>query len=346
MAAARRCCGKALERRSDSWPRRTSSWARRSRASAGTTRRSTHLRAAAAQYPRDRVVLNQLGRVLFLKRQFGEAIDEFKQVLAIDPEDLQAHYNLMLCYQGLGDAAAAERERVLYARFKADESSQAITGPYRQLHPHDNNERQQIHEHRAATARPACRHGRRAGRPTRAATMTVDAIRHRSWPSCCSWVFGTASPGYVADDRQASSRRAAAAARIRPARSSPTSRPRPASASGTTTAPSGKKYLPETLGSGVRLPRLRRRRLAGHPARQLDELARPRPVRRRYPALYRNNRNGTFTDVTTQAGLAVEMYGLGVAAADYDNDGHTDIYITASGRTGCSGTSAADASPT
>ena len=35
-------------------------------------------------------------------------------------------------------------------RFKADESSQAITGPYRQLHPDDNNERQQIHEHRNA----------------------------------------------------------------------------------------------------------------------------------------------------------------------------------------------------
>jgi hypothetical protein len=32
-------------------------------------------------------------------------------------------------------------------RFKADESSQAITGPYRQLHPEDNNERQSIHEH-------------------------------------------------------------------------------------------------------------------------------------------------------------------------------------------------------
>lgn len=38
-----------------------------------------------------------------------------------------------------------------YERFKADESSQAITGPYRPLHPDDNNERQQIHEHRVAT---------------------------------------------------------------------------------------------------------------------------------------------------------------------------------------------------
>jgi hypothetical protein len=74
--------------------------------------------------------------------------------LSIDPEDVQAHYNMMLCYQGLGDTTSAERERVLYSRFKADESAQAITGPYRQLHEHDNNERQQIHEHRAAAPRP------------------------------------------------------------------------------------------------------------------------------------------------------------------------------------------------
>jgi tetratricopeptide (TPR) repeat protein len=115
----------------------------------------THLRAAAEQYPRDRVVRNQTGRVLFLKREFQAAIGEFQAVLSIDPEDLQAHYNLMLCYQGLGDAASAERERLLYVRFKADESSQAITGPYRQLHEDDNNERQQIHEHRARPAAAA-----------------------------------------------------------------------------------------------------------------------------------------------------------------------------------------------
>lgn len=108
------------------------------------------LRTAASLYPRDRVVRNQLGRVLFLQRRFAEAVPEFKKVLEIDPEDLQAHYNLMLSYQGLGQPDLAERERTLYMRFKADESSQAITGPYRQLHPHDNNERQQIHEHRSA----------------------------------------------------------------------------------------------------------------------------------------------------------------------------------------------------
>ena len=109
-----------------------------------------HLKTANGKYPRDRVVLNQLGRVLFLKRQYKDAIAAFTGVLGIDPEDLQAHYNLMLCYQGLGDSSAAARERTLYERFKADESSQSITGPYRQLHADDNNERQQIHEHTTA----------------------------------------------------------------------------------------------------------------------------------------------------------------------------------------------------
>jgi tetratricopeptide (TPR) repeat protein len=111
-----------------------------------------HLRVTLAQYPRDRVVLNQTGRVLFLKRQYKEAIAEFQKALKIDPEDLQAHYNLMLCYQGLGNSELAAQEQTLYKRFKADEASQSITGPYRQLHPDDNNERQQIHEHRSVAA--------------------------------------------------------------------------------------------------------------------------------------------------------------------------------------------------
>ena len=70
-------------------------------------------------------------------------------MLEIDPEDLQAHYNLMLCYQGLGDRRRwPNGNATLYVRFKADESAQAITGPFRQLNPDDNNERQAIHEHR------------------------------------------------------------------------------------------------------------------------------------------------------------------------------------------------------
>jgi hypothetical protein len=60
---------------------------------------------------------------------------------------LQAHYNLMLCYNGLGDQKMAHEHQVRYMRYKADEASQAITGPYRRLNPEDNNERQAIHEH-------------------------------------------------------------------------------------------------------------------------------------------------------------------------------------------------------
>jgi tetratricopeptide (TPR) repeat protein len=111
-----------------------------------------HFERARSQYPRDRVVRNQLGRVLFLQRKFADAVEEFEAVLAIDPEDLQAHYNLMLCYRGTGASEQAARHERLYLRFKADEPSQAITGPFRQLHSHDNNERQLVHEHGASRA--------------------------------------------------------------------------------------------------------------------------------------------------------------------------------------------------
>jgi len=108
----------------------------------------SHFRRVESQYPRDRVVLNQMGRLLFLKRQFQEAVEIFHRVLKIDPEDLQAHYNLMLCWRALGNEEKARREQALYLRFKADESAQSITGPHLRRNPHDNNERQAIHEHR------------------------------------------------------------------------------------------------------------------------------------------------------------------------------------------------------
>ena len=92
----------------------------------------------------------------------------------------------------------------------------------------------------------------------------------------------------------------------------------------------GKKYLPETLGSGAAFLD------ADNDGWQDILLVNSRKWPGRtgapaYPALYRNNRNGTFTDVTRTAGLATELYGLGVAAADYDNDGDADIYLTALG---------------
>ncbi len=136
-----------------------------------------HLNIAASQYPRDRVVLNQIGRILFLQRRYQEAVETLKRVLAVDPEDLQAHYNLMLCYQGLGNAEMAAREEKLYRRFKADEAAQAITGPYRQLHPEDNNERQAVHEHVSVPLNQ----GAEAKRPP------YLALRQRRTPTAQKW---------------------------------------------------------------------------------------------------------------------------------------------------------------
>jgi tetratricopeptide (TPR) repeat protein len=105
------------------------------------------MRTVEAMYPRDRVVCNQIGRLLFLKRDYKEAIAALKRVLAVDPEDLQAHYNLMLSYRGLGETESATRHEQLFRRFKADEASQTITAKRRMVSPEDNNERQAIHDH-------------------------------------------------------------------------------------------------------------------------------------------------------------------------------------------------------
>lgn len=91
----------------------------------------------------------------------------------------------------------------------------------------------------------------------------------------------------------------------------------------------GQKYLPETLGAGGLFM-------------DIDDdgwqdllLVNSTDWSRRdggsLPALYRNDQDATFTDVTRGSGLDVELYGIGAAAADFDHDGHVDVYVTALG---------------
>ncbi len=92
----------------------------------------------------------------------------------------------------------------------------------------------------------------------------------------------------------------------------------------------GKKYLPETMGSGVCF--LDYDNDGWQDILLVNSMDWPEhKTHKSYPALYHNNKDGTFTDVTREAGLATEIYGMGCAVGDFDNDGFDDVYITAVG---------------
>jgi hypothetical protein len=93
----------------------------------------------------------------------------------------------------------------------------------------------------------------------------------------------------------------------------------------------GKKYLPETMGPGVAFIDYDN---DGWPDIFLvNGTSWPgQPSKHSTPKLYHNNHDGTFTDVTHKAGLDIELFGMGVAVGDYDNDGFDDLFVTALGQ--------------
>jgi hypothetical protein len=92
----------------------------------------------------------------------------------------------------------------------------------------------------------------------------------------------------------------------------------------------GKKYLPETMGSGVCF--IDYDNDGWQDIFLVNSMDWPEhKTGKSFPALYHNNHDGTFTDMTREAGLAIEAYGLGCAVGDYDNDGYDDLYLTTVG---------------
>ncbi len=97
-----------------------------------------------------------------------------------------------------------------------------------------------------------------------------------------------------------------------------------------TNGATGKKYLPETMGPGCAFLDYDNDGYADILLINGKDLSAPNATSTM--KLYHNNQDGTFTDVTKKAGLAIPMFGLGVAVGDYDNDGFDDIFVTALGQ--------------
>jgi len=107
------------------------------------------LERVAADFPYDRVVRIDLGNVYYLTGQYEAAVENLLFVLnTIDPEELGAHYNLMLAYRAMGQTDRADIHESRYLRYKEDEDIRRISGPYKRANPLDNNEAQAIHSHR------------------------------------------------------------------------------------------------------------------------------------------------------------------------------------------------------
>lgn len=99
-----------------------------------------NIRRVLAAFPRDRVSLQQLGELCKIKHDYQAAGECYQKILAIDPEDLGGHYNLMLLFRKLGMKEEAKRESKIFADLKDDPSALPLANMFLRKHPEMSNE--------------------------------------------------------------------------------------------------------------------------------------------------------------------------------------------------------------
>ncbi len=170
------------------------------------------LRRVLAKFPLDRVAWNNLGSVEWLAARYPQAVEAYQKTLAIDSEDLTAHYNLMRVYRATGDRARAAAEDAAYRKYKEDETARSLMADYRRDNPWDNRESLPIHVH--AEAQP----------PVAPPAPWVATIAPRGYQTDKGYLTRT-HPPIVREAREAPSAPAG-----RPSAGQPAAGPRPYSA--------------------------------------------------------------------------------------------------------------------
>jgi len=107
----------------------------------------SNIRQVVAAFPRDRISLQQLGELCKIKRDYKGALDCYQKILEVDPEDLGAHYNLMLIYRKTGMIDDARREAKIFADLKDDPAALPLANQFLRKHPEMSNESVYWHIH-------------------------------------------------------------------------------------------------------------------------------------------------------------------------------------------------------
>ena len=106
-----------------------------------------NIKQVLVAYPRDRISLQQLGELCKIKRDYTGALESYDKIMQIDPEDVGAHYNLMLIYRKLGRIDDAKREAKIFADLKDDPGALSLANQFLRKHPEMSNESVYWHIH-------------------------------------------------------------------------------------------------------------------------------------------------------------------------------------------------------